>query len=440
MGTKFASGFGQGKTGDVAGQAAASQALAELKADAADFAVVFSSPSYDYQVVLDGVRTVAGDIELIGATAMCEFTDRGIHTSALADTVGVTVALVASDEMRFFTALGRDAAADREACIADAAAELPSSVQGYPHLTGLFLSSAVAGINEEIAMLAYQELPIQWMGGGASDAQFEDLSIFVGGETASDAIGLAVIASKRPFGLGVGLGHEPIGASFEVTKSEGNIVYELDGEPAYEMWKRGVSEPVQQRYGYHIDEIERRQELLLLAFSELVFGIRTGDDEYKVRTPLLTLLFSGEHQSDDGPPEADESQVDLTVKLEPPTLGHLEAGALYFTQPIPEGVVLHVLASSESGTVGRGEASVQHALAELDEEGVAGGIVFDCPCGEFVLGDGYHRLIDGVTEAIDAPIVGFQSGGGELCFRQDDMRGFHDTATTVLLFPKGGRV
>lgn len=431
MSTAFGTGFGTGNGGD-AGRSAAEMALSEMDADAADFAVVFCSSTYDCEAVVAGVRSVVGDAELVGATATGEFTGRGVHTSVLdddVDTDGVTVALVASDEMRFFTALGDGLSADPESAVAEAAAALPGEVEGYPHRTGLLFWSELTGA-EEIAMLAYQEIPIEWVGGGAADAGLVDTTVFVGDEATSDGVAMALVASQSPTGVGVGQRHEPLGPSYEVTRSEGNVVYELDGEPAYEVWKETYDDVAREQFGFRIEDVEDQRERILPLFLEFNFGIRTGDDEYKIRSAGPTLLYRSFDESSEREASGEGGQFSL------PTFGEGEEGALYFFEPIPEGVVLYPMTSSPTKTIERGKRGVSEARADIDTP-VAGGLVFDCPCNEFVLGEEFQRHIDGMTEPIDAPIAGFQPGSGELCLRREDMRGMHESSTSVVLFPGG---
>lgn len=433
METEFETGVGTAETGEQAGRDAAADAFDRLAADRVDFATVFASPSYRCEAVIEGVRSVVGDAELVGATTEGKFTERGVHTSAIGDQEGVTVALIASDEMRFFTALGRDVSADTEASVTEAVAALPSAVDGYPHLTGLLLSSAVMG-REELALLTYQQRPIPWAGGGANDLSLENLKVFVGDEPAADAVAFTLIASKRPLTLGVGNRHEPIGGSFEVTRAEGTVVYEIDGEPAYDVWKQAFEERAQDRYGLGMDEIERDRGLIYQAFTEMVFGLRTGDDEYKVRSPFLTFFFE---PYDELGREAGDLPAEFHGLSEFPTLGTLPEGALQFEHPVPEGVVLYPMTSGREGTIDRGARSVRHAMADFSTDRVAGGLVFECPCGEATLQEEYHKLVEAVAGPLEAPIAGMQSGGGEVCLRQDDLRGVHETSTTVLLFPGG---
>lgn len=408
MGTEFETGYGQGETGADAGRTAAKQALSGMSVESPDFAVVFSSPTYDCADVVEGVRSVTGNCELVGATAAGEFTEAGIHTSFAIGGDGVTIALVASDEMRFFTAVGRDLSNDLETGVAEAAEELPKSVDGYPNLSGLLLSSTPIR-REEIGMLTYQEMPIQWAGGGASDPAYENASVFAGHEIVTDGIVLSVIASKQPAGVGVGHGHEPIGGSYEVTKSDENFVYELDGEPAYEVWKRAYDEVVAEEFGFHIEEIEDDHSRLMPVMAEMAFGIKTGEDDYKIRTPLKTLDLDAPNGHD---------------------------GALYLGGSIPEGVVLHRMGSTDTKTIERGKQSVRQAAGKMGDGSIAGALAFDCACGELVLGEEYDKLVEAIAEPIGAPLAGFQSSG-QACFSRGDMRGQHSVATSLLLFPGG---
>lgn len=430
MSTEFQSGFGRGETGVEAGHAAADNAFGEMAASSVDFVIVFSSPAYECEAVVDGVQQVTGDATLVGATADAQFTDQGVHTSTFTGGKGVAVGLVASDEMQFFTGLGRNATDDPESCIAEATADLPTAVDGYPHLAGIILTSSLFG-REELVLRTYQRLPIEWTGGGAHDLALENMTVFTAEEEATDAVLLTVIASKHEFALGVGNRHAPIGGSYEVTKSEGDVVYELDGRPAYEVWKEAFADVVEEQYEFSFDEIEADQTLLMKAFTELVFGLRTGPDEYKVRGSWVTPLFEPYAILD----ETAEAEDNPLTDFEP--IGTLPDGALKFVHPIPEGVVLHPMTSGKEGTIERGTKSANHALTELDREQVAGGLVFECPCGELTLMEDYPELIDATVGPVSAPMVGIQSGGDEICFREDDMRGMHETATTIFLFPRG---
>lgn len=436
MSTEFETGFGDGEAGDDAGNAAAEQALAEMDSSTVDFAVVFSSPTYDCEAVIEGVQSVTGDATLIGATADAQFTDRGVHTSTFMGGTGVTVALVASDDMRFFTAIGRNATETPEACIADATADLPTEVEGFPHMAGIILTSSLFG-REELVLRTYQELPIEWTGGGAHDLTFENTTVFTGEETATNAVLLTVIASKQEFALGVGNRHSPIGGSYEVTKSEGDIIYELDGRPAYEVWKEAFRDVVNEQYEFSFDQIENDQMLLIKAFTELVFGLRTAGDHYKVRGAWVTPLFEPYSVSDSERTGAEDQTDEDNPLTDFEPMGTLPEGALKFVHPIPEGVVLYPMTSGKEGTIERGIKSANHALEAMEGNRVAGGLVFECPCGEVTLIEDYPELIDATIGPIDAPMAGIQSGGDEVCFRQDDMRGLHETATTMLLFPGG---
>lgn len=399
MATQFAQGFSHADAAHEAGRQAANRARQELEAEP-DFAVVFCTPSYDCQRVLNGVYDETGEIPLLGGSAAGEFTDDGVKTGMGPDSRGVTVALIASDEMRFFTGLGHGVDTDVSAAVSEGMAALPDEVEGFPHRAGLVVSSTI-GKGEEVSMLAYQHQPIRWAGGAASDASFENMVVFADGEVARDGVAFALIASKRPLGIATGHGHAPIGDPYEVTDAEANVVYKLDGEPAYDVWKRAVDETVRDIHGFSVDDVEDDQQRLFKLMAEMTFGIRTGDDEYKVRSP-------GCRPRPDGP--------------------------LHFTDPIPEGTVLYPMAGKAQGTIDRARDGVSAALDDAAGDTAAGALVFDCICGELVLGEDYDEAISAMNEVVDAPLVGIHSFG-EVCLTEDDMRGLHNGSVSILLFP-----
>lgn len=398
MGTDFATGFSGADAATDAGRQAAQQALEAFGGDTPDFSVVFCSPSYEFESVVSAIRTELGEIPLVGGSAVGEFTDEGVMTDMASEAIGVTVAVVGSDEMQFFTGLGRDADVDAEQAVAEAVTALPESVEGYPHLTGLVISSTI-GRGEEIAWQAYQQHPIQWVGGAASDLRQENMAVFVDDDVVHDGVALAVVASERPLGIATGHGHEPIDGPFEVTEAERNVVYELDGRPAYDVWKEAVEDAAEEYYGVSVDEVEHDEQRLFQLMAEMTFGVRTGDGEYKVRSPGI------------------EPRTD---------------GPLRFTDPIPKGTVLYAMASREEGAIERASDGMLTAADGVDD--VSGGLVFDCLCGELVLGEDYYRAVEAMDEAVEAPFAGALSFG-EICLANDDMRGFHNGSVSILLFP-----
>lgn len=399
MGTTFASGLAKSDDGNSAGHEAAASAVAGLNGSDPDFALVFSSAKYDYDQVLGGVRDVVGDATLMGCSTAGEFTDSAVETES------VVVSTIASDEMAFFTGLGRGISEDMMGAVAEAAADLPTEVEEYPHLTGINLHDGLAGKGEEVAMLAYQELPMPFVGGSAGDdLALSETHVFVGDDIATDAVALGVIASKKPLPQSVNHGHKPISERIEVTHADDNVIEELDGRPAFDVWRDAVREEARDVYGVDIDGVGDDDPELGELLTQFEFGIETGDGDYKIRWPGLT----------------------------PDT-----SGPLHFAATIPDGTEVRVMHSPKDEQIESAREAGRDAVAIAAdaEEGVAGALVFDCVCRAAILGDEFEEAVDAIATSINAPLAGFETYG-EVCLREGEMRMYHNTTSSVVIIPE----
>ncbi len=85
-------------------------------------------------------------------------------------------------------------------------------------------------------------------GGTAGDnGEFRNTWQFFGGDVLSDAIVAVGFSGDFSIGTGVSSGWSPIGIAKKVTKACGNIVYELNGQPALEVYERFL--------GKHADQL-----------------------------------------------------------------------------------------------------------------------------------------------------------------------------------------
>ena len=395
MVTQFGTASATAGTGDVAGESAAAAALDDIDAMTPDFVMVFSTAVHDYEDVLAGVRSVVGDTKLLGASTSGEFTEDGMAE----DSVVVTV--VSSDEMQFFTGLGRNLTEDIETAVADAAADLPDDIEGYPPRLGINLHDGLAGRGEEVTMLGYQHYPIPFTGGSAGDAlALEETAVFVDDTVATDAVALGLVASKKPFSLSATHGHEPISGPLEVTDGEANVVETLEGRPAFEVYADAIADYADEHYDIDVEDLEEGEIDQLLTFFQ--FGIETADDEFKVR-------WAGTTPNTDGP--------------------------LHFATTVPEGTRLHVMHSPKEAQIDSAREAARSAREGHESDGVAGAFVFDCACRGAILGDDFGVAVDAMAEELNTPLSGFETYG-EVCLREGEMRGYHNTTSSVVLFPE----
>jgi len=393
MPTQFATGFG---SGEEAASTAAESALADLDGDA-DFVVVFCSSAYEYDDVVASIRAQTGEAPLIGASTSGEFTDEQAGEG------GIAVTAIASDEMAFYTGIGHGLSEDLHGAVEEAAAQIPDKQADYPHRVGINLHDGLTGRGEEIAMLAYQQFPIPFSGGSAGDdIALEETFVFHNDEVATDSIVLAVLASEKPFALGVDHGHEPVSEPLAVTDADGSVVNELDDKPAFEAFADAIADVAQQRYGIDPHTVEAGGEDFVELLTRFQFGIKSGGDNYKVR-------WAGPTPDTGGP--------------------------MAFATTIPEGTELTVMDSSRQNQIEAARNSAVNARDAMADEEMAGALVFDCACQGAILGEQFGQSVDEMVAELGVPLAGFQTYG-EICMQQGEMRGYHNTTSSVLVFPE----
>ncbi|APW96686.1 chemotaxis protein [Halobiforma lacisalsi AJ5] len=408
LSTQFASGVAVGDDGFAVGKEAATRAAEGLETDGrVDFGQVFCSPEYDYDAVLSGIRSVVGDdVELIGSSSSGEFTE---ETSTEGS---VTVALVASDSIRFFSGIGTDLSAGVAAAVNEAVDGLPAAVEGYPHRSAIVLHDGLAGVGDQVAVATQRNLghDVSFVGGSAGDdLAMEATHVFRNDTVASDAVVVGMLASTEPVTISVDHGHSPISEPMTVTNSEGGRVLELDGKPAFEAWREAV-EPYLAERGREIDVegLEDGSLELLGLLTEFEFGIEEGrgasDDGYKIRWPGLSLT----------------------------TAGHLD-----FPVGVPEGTELRVMHSPKPEQIESARDTAREAVenAVASSSGIAGGFVYDCACRSIILEDEFGEAVDAMADELEVPFTGIETYG-ELCMERGQLSGFHNTTSVVMLLPE----
>jgi hypothetical protein len=249
MATNAGVGMSRHHNPNVAGREAAEQALQKAGIVRPDFVFMFASIGYDQSSLLQVVREVTGGAPLSGCSA--EGTING--EDADESNFSVVVTAISSDELRWTNGIVRGLVDDSRAVGEQVAQEL------LPHLSadtiGLFvfpdgrldfdvgtdnLDNFFAGLEENLPSERF--LPL-W-GGGANDSfdvegfyyQYCDSEVISGG------VSYALLSGKAQAGWAISHGCIPIGGERIVTRSKGNVIYEIDGKPAVEVLKEYLPE------------------------------------------------------------------------------------------------------------------------------------------------------------------------------------------------------
>lgn len=398
METKFATGLQKGDDSFAVGKRAAEIAFEKFGADRIDFCMVFCSSKYDYGQVLAGISEITKDAQVIGCSSAGEFTEEFVENNSVA------LALVSSDNIKFYTGIGKGLQEDETKCIEQAKSGFPETTEGYPNKSIINLHDGLAGKGEEIALCSSLLFGdnFRLAGGSAGDdLKLEKTHVFLNSTVATNAITMAMLASKQPITISVSHGHVPISDKFIITKSEGNIVYEIDNKPAYEVWKESIREEAQKNLDINVDDVKDASEELATLMTRHEFGLDTGKG-YKIRWPGPTKITSG---------------------------------PITFACAMPEGSTVKIMGSPKEAQIKASERAAQMALDIAGDTELAGAFVFECVVRAIILGEDLKIAINSIYKKINVPILGFETYG-ELAMLEGQMSGFHNTTTVLMLIPK----
>jgi hypothetical protein len=274
MGTQAGVGISHHRNPRVAGREAVAKALNAAGVERPDFVFMFASVGYDQRALLEAVREATSRAPLSGCSG------EGVIVKDEADESNFSVAVMAirSDELRFSNAIAGGLKEDPEVVGATIGREIRSGL-GTDSL-GLFVFADALTFNFDRFLSGVQtalasDRPLPLFGGMAADNwamkqtyQYCDDTIF------SDGVACVLLGGEARLAWAVNHGCVPIGAERKVTRSEGNVIYQIDGKPVLDVLKEYLVE----------DEIDNWTKTVV----NLCIGFKTpaaleGYDEYLIR-------------------------------------------------------------------------------------------------------------------------------------------------------------
>jgi hypothetical protein len=391
MATITASGASARSETSVAAAKAVAQARATLGAHKPSFGFLFASPEHALGEALKTARAEAG-VDLMGCSTAGEFTERGLTRG------GVSILLVSSDGVDVTGALARGLAAEprRVADRLEADAGLQrkdAAARGRHHATTVLFADALAGTCESLVtdLHARARGGSQLVGGAAGDGgRFLRTEVGLGQEADADAAVVYSFLSEKPWGIGVNHGLRSTTKQMRVTRASGNVVFELDGRPAFQAYvEHGASRGVR---------LTPETATSYMVGNEL--GIHFFDKIARVRAPLSV-----------GPD-----------------------GSLRCAAEIPQGSLVSILDGDCDHMIEAARGAATEAKASLDGA-AAGVLVFDCVCRGMILKDQFNREIDAVRSVFgEVPVAGFLTYG-EIARYQGRLDGWHNATAVVVAIP-----
>jgi hypothetical protein len=230
---------------------------------------------------------------------------------------------------------------------------------------------------------------VDLFGGRAADQRkFESTRQFCGREVVSDSVPILVLSGPLFYSIGVASGWKGIGDPGMITRAQGNVVYEIDGAPAVEFYRRLLGK------------------------------------EFKLSTdiPLIILNDAGE------PEYLRPSSGDVNE----------ETGAITYVSDVPEGVRAQLSVTDRAAILEGCEEAIRKALRGFpDMKKPEAAVIVSCSARKNLLGtktsEEFRILRENVGQ--DLPLCGFYSYGEIGPQKTDSTKPImhHETFTMLLL-------
>lgn len=237
MGTAVGVGHSFHRNPEEAGREAAVNAMKQAGIEAPDFVFVFATVGYSQDILIGTIRKATSEAPLSGCSGEGIIAQDTVSESNF----GVAVMAIKSDELRFNNAFVTGIGHRSDIAGEHLAAEInpfltPDSIACLIFPDGLFFNFDTFRATFEKFICRESPLPI--FGGLSADNwstqrtyQYHNDHVF------SEGISCVVMSGKGEIAYGVNHGCVPVGTKRTITRSDGNVIYEIDGVPALEALK-----------------------------------------------------------------------------------------------------------------------------------------------------------------------------------------------------------
>ncbi|MCA9668633.1 MAG: FIST C-terminal domain-containing protein [Myxococcales bacterium] len=218
-----------------AARAAAKQALVALQGEPADAVLLFAAAEHDQQQLLQTVRQVVGSqATIVGCSG------EGVITQSQASERCYAVAVMAirGERLRFESFSASGYGSNTASCVSELAANLARAVRDDTRLLMLFADGLSGDCTALLQALEGAGVTVPVIGGTAGDSmtmtatyQYHDDQVMQGGVTA------LLLGGDAEARVAVAHGCTPIGLRRTVTRAAGGWIYEIDGLPAWEVFR-----------------------------------------------------------------------------------------------------------------------------------------------------------------------------------------------------------
>jgi hypothetical protein len=342
------------------------QQLLEKLNQSPDACWLFCSSQSGLQDLVKGVFESTAARCLVGCTTAGEISTAGFskHTAVLGGIV--------ADQIEFEAARVTDLKKDSEAAGRKLAQALPPDVCYVQVFTDGLTGNGCAFLRGIQSVLS-EKIPISG-GTAGDDGRFIQTFQFHGDQVLTDAAVAIGFKGEFTVGTGVQSGWAPIGLAKKVTRASGNVLYELNGEPALNVLQRFL--------GKHAEKLPAVGVEYPLGFY-CPYGDNKDDTFFLLRATMSV---------------------------------NREQGSVKFAGEIPEGAMIHLTCGDNASLLNATEKAARMACEDLGQATPAMVFFYSCMARNLLLGQRTKEEITRVKQTFKAhtPVLGFYSYG-EFC-------------------------
>jgi hypothetical protein len=252
--------------------------MAGLGGRTPELIMVYASVRYDLTELVAAIRSVTGDALLVGATSSGHFCGPTLIEPAR----GVAVLAMTAGRYQFGAASVGDLSADGMVAGEELArAARDAAGPRTPYATMLLLSDGLAVQQQELVVgihkLTGSAVPVVG-GAAADDRRLNRTFVLHNDQVLTDAAVAVWVGSDRPVPVAVEHGWHAISLPMLVTKVDGQIVHEIAGRPARDVFE----EYFRSGYVHAVDPIRHGGY-----YSTHAFGLIEPDGSHLIRSVFL---------------------------------------------------------------------------------------------------------------------------------------------------------
>lgn len=369
---KISVGVGQSLNEDSfkAGEEAAREALEKHKGTPQAL-VVLGAMRFNHRQLLAGIKSVMGDIPMVGGTTAGEISTSGFSTGS------VVLMAISSDCLDFVTAISNNMSKDELACSSALVNDFRKKTSLDNARSLLIFPNGLGGDGVKIISGLQSQLGKEFeiIGGYlGDDERFENTFQYYNGKVYKDSMTGLLVCGGNSFktGIGVRSGFESIGNRFYCTEAEGNIVKKFDQERALDLYIEFLGE-------------ERSKRLPGICL-EYPFGLI--DEKVSIAGKEYFQLRCG-----------------LAVDH--------KKGTISLAASMPEGVAITLTTASRGDIINGAKLAAEQAKICLKGTKPQAIMMFSCVGRKLVLGRRTGEEVTVVQEILgkDVPLIGFYTYG-----------------------------